>query len=95
MKDLEAWKYSIPEDLRPGSPLRQHRMRRPHMQDLALRVHFSYYNLQICMSRLILHACANQNSHRGYESKKSLLLAARYVIESTPYIPMEPYTPVL
>lgn len=95
MEDLEAWKNSIPEDLRPGSPLRQHRMRRPHMQDLALRIHFSYYNLQICISRLTLHICVDQNSHRGSESKKCLLLAARYVIESTPYIPMEPYTPVL
>src|SRR3954453_19087687 len=32
MNDLESWKYSIPEDLRPGSSLRQHRMRQPHMQ---------------------------------------------------------------
>lgn len=95
MDDLEAWKDAIPEDLRPGSPLRRHRMRRPHMQDLALRIHFSYYNLQICMSRLTLHVCVDQSSHRGPESKKRLLLAARYVIESTPYIPMEPYTPVL
>jgi len=95
LNDLEAWEQTIPEDLRPGSPLRQNRMRRPHMQDLALRIHFSYYNLQICVSRLILHAPINQNSNRGLESKECLLRAARYVIESTPYIPMEPYTPVL
>ncbi|KAK3640783.1 hypothetical protein LTR56_011660 [Elasticomyces elasticus] len=92
--DLQSWKDSVPIELRPGSPLKTHRMSFPHMQELALRIHFAYYNLQICMSRVSLHICPQEASSRRSDSKMCLLLAARSIIESTPFIAMEPFTPV-
>lgn len=93
-RDLQSWKDSIPESLRPGSSLQQHRSRYLHMQELAFRVSFAYYNLQICISRLALHICPDQRSLRRSESKMCLLAAARSIIESTPYIAIDPITPV-
>jgi len=92
--ELEAWKDSIPIQFRPGSPLQNHRMSHLHMQELALRIHFAYYNLQICMSRVALHIRPQENSPRRAQSRSCLLRAARSIIESTPYIAMEPFTPV-
>ncbi|KAK5049452.1 hypothetical protein LTR84_004381 [Exophiala bonariae] len=93
-QDLQSWKDSIPERLRPGSSLRQHRSRDPHIQELAFRISFAYYNLQICIARLVLHICLDQRSLRRSESKRCLLTAARSIIESSPYIPIDPITPV-
>jgi hypothetical protein len=92
--DLESWKDSIPIELRPGSPIKTYRMSCPYMQELALRIHFAYYNLQICMSRVSLHIGPQGASARRSDSSMGLLLAARSIIEATPFIPMEPFTPV-
>jgi hypothetical protein len=92
--DLESWKDSVPIQFRPGSPLQSYRMSHPHLQELALRIHFAYYNLQICMSRVSLHIRSQGDSSRRSQSRSCLLRAARSIIESTPFITMEPFTPV-
>jgi hypothetical protein len=92
--DLESWKDSVPIQFRPGSPLQSYRMGHPHLQELALRIHFAYYNLQICMSRVSLYIRSLGDSSRRSQSRSCLLRAARSIIESTPFITMEPFTPV-
>jgi hypothetical protein len=63
-QDLESWKDSVPIQFRPGSPLQSYRMSHPRVQELALRIHFAYYNLQICMSRVSLHIGSQGDSSR-------------------------------
>ncbi|KAF5641398.1 transcriptional regulatory [Fusarium sp. NRRL 52700] len=92
--ELQLWLTSIPESLRPGSSLQQYRSSPLYMQEMALRIHFSYYNLRICLSRMTLHLCPYEGSQRRSESTKCLLLSARSVIESTYLIAMNPFTPV-
>jgi hypothetical protein len=92
--ELQLWLSSIPESLRPGSSLQQYRSSPQYMQETALRIHFAYYNLRICISRMTLHLCPNEGSQRRSESKKCLLLSARSIIESTYLIAMNPFTPV-
>jgi hypothetical protein len=92
--ELQCWRDSVPERLRPGSSLQQHRLRDPHVQEQAFRLAFAYYNLCICISRLVLHICKDENSVRRIESKNCLLTTARSIIESTPYMAIDPITPV-
>ncbi|OAL04209.1 hypothetical protein IQ06DRAFT_95615 [Phaeosphaeriaceae sp. SRC1lsM3a] len=92
--ELQSWLDSIPHSLRPGSSLQQHRPSPLHMQEMALRIHFAYYNLRICISRMTLHRCPNGGSPRRSENSKCLLTMARAVIESTYMIAMNPFTPV-
>jgi len=92
--ELESWLRSIPDNLRPGSSLQQHRSSPLHMQEMALKIHFAYYNLRICISRMTLHLCPNGASQRRSENNKRLLMTARSIIESTYMIAMNPFTPV-
>lgn len=92
--ELQSWLRSIPDVLRPGSSLQQHRSSPLYMQEMALRIHFAYYNLRICISRMSLHLCPNEGSRRRSENKKCLLMTARSIIESTYYIGLSPFTPV-
>ncbi|EUC27735.1 hypothetical protein COCCADRAFT_110891 [Bipolaris zeicola 26-R-13] len=92
--ELQSWLNSIPDSLRPGSSLHQHRSRPLYMQEMALRIHFSYYNLRICISRITLNRCPNKGSPRRSENEKCLLTTARAIIESTYMIAMNPFTPV-
>ncbi|PVH91671.1 hypothetical protein DM02DRAFT_663725 [Periconia macrospinosa] len=92
--ELQSWLSSIPDSLRPGSSLQQHRSRPLYMQEMALRIHFAYYNLKICISRMTLHLCPNEGSPRRSENTKCLLMTARSIIESTYMIAMNPFTPV-
>ncbi|KXJ93625.1 hypothetical protein Micbo1qcDRAFT_38206 [Microdochium bolleyi] len=93
-EELKLWLGSIPESLRPGSSLQQYRASPQYMQEMALRIHFAYHNLRICISRMALHLCPNEGSLRRYENQKCLLLSARSVIELTYLIPISPFTPV-
>jgi len=93
-EDLQLWLSSVPENLRPGSSLQRHRSSPQYLQEMALRIHFAYYNLRICISRMALHLCPDEGSQRRSESKKCLLLSARSIIESTYMIAMNPFTPV-
>jgi hypothetical protein len=92
--ELQSWLNPIPDHLRPGSSLQQHRSSPLYMQEVALRIHFAYYNLKICIARMTLHLCPNGGSQRRSENKKCLLMTARAIIESTYLIPMTPFTPV-
>lgn len=92
--ELQSWLISIPENCRPGSSLQQHRFSPLYMQEMVLKIHFAYYNLRICISRMTLHLCPHGGSQRRSENKKCLLMTARSIIESTYMIPMNPFTPV-
>ncbi|KAH7308924.1 hypothetical protein B0I35DRAFT_440994 [Stachybotrys elegans] len=92
--ELQLWLSSIPDSLRPGSSLQQYRSSPLYIQEMALRIHFAYYNLRICISRMTLHLCPNEGTQRRSENKKCLLISARSIIELTYLIAMNPFTPV-
>ncbi|KAK2470063.1 hypothetical protein H9L39_18211 [Fusarium oxysporum f. sp. albedinis] len=45
-EELENWKNSAPEELRPGLPVRPHRLEKPQSVALAIQIHFWYHNSQ-------------------------------------------------
>ncbi|OCK79907.1 hypothetical protein K432DRAFT_382648 [Lepidopterella palustris CBS 459.81] len=98
--ELERWRMSIPETFRPGEPFRAHTLPWPLSSTIALRVHFLYYNLVLALCRASLHIGAEgaaediSKSTRQFESKKLLVKTSRSILELTPYIEVESYTPV-
>ncbi|KIN05262.1 hypothetical protein OIDMADRAFT_157923 [Oidiodendron maius Zn] len=92
--ELECWRKAIPEDFRPGSPLR-------HLCDLdkasiaiTLRVHCHYYSVVIALTRLRLSLPEAASSCPATDDKEVLLNACRAIIELTKYIDLATYTPI-
>ncbi|KAF2179589.1 hypothetical protein K469DRAFT_730588 [Zopfia rhizophila CBS 207.26] len=92
--DLERWRSSIPDDFQPGKPFRPHSLLQPSSTLVALRIHYSYYNVLIVLSRLTVHISGQDESQRQSESMKTLLNAARSILDLTKHADLESYTPI-
>lgn len=90
---LSRWRESIPGDFRPGQAIRLHRLARPLLVSIALRLHLFYYNMLIAISRLCLHVCGDHSSEQQIQSTRTLMEAARSMVDLTQHIVCEPYTP--
>lgn len=92
--DLERWRVSIPEPFRPGTPFQAAYLQGHLSMAVALRIRYHYYSTVIALCRLYLQVSAETRSVRQSESRKTLMNAAREIIELTRHIDTEPYTPI-
>ncbi|EWZ94025.1 hypothetical protein FOCG_07361 [Fusarium oxysporum f. sp. radicis-lycopersici 26381] len=89
---LEQWRQSIPEDFRPGEPLRRVRFTDDKTKQVALLTHCYHHHLTIALERAVLFL--NEDGEARLASSRNLLHAARAIIELTRYIDVEPHTPI-
>jgi hypothetical protein len=92
-EELEQWRMSIPEHLRPGTSFRPRTFTEPSASAIGLRIHFAYFNTLIALSRLGLHISTEDSSQLRSRSVADLLRAARSIMDLTYHLEMEPYTP--
>ncbi|KAG5754938.1 hypothetical protein H9Q70_002439 [Fusarium xylarioides] len=90
MEELEIWRLSVPESLRPGLRLRSHRLGQPQALYLAVHIHFSYYNVRIALFRVCVLAWA-QDSEEQMRYKLLLAESARSIIDLVHFIDLEPF----
>jgi hypothetical protein len=89
-EELENWKSSAPEDVRPGLPIRSHRLGKPQTVALAVQIHFYYHNVRIALSRISIIALALNDEER-MRYKLTLTESARAVIDLVHLIHLEPF----
>ncbi|GKZ51372.1 hypothetical protein AbraIFM66951_005519 [Aspergillus brasiliensis] len=89
---LEDWRQSIPLAYRPREALQRTVFTELGTKEIAIRTHFYYLHLVIALERMKLHLSSEK--HTTDESLRTLLSAARTVVELTRFIDVEPYTPV-
>lgn len=92
---LERWRMAIPETFRPG--LHPHFDAFPNSATkmLAMYTHYRYYGLVIALARLTLYLSANESSPRVEGKKRTLMSAARNIIELIQFVDTAPHTPIL
>lgn len=92
--ELEAWRCSVPEEARPGSPVSG-----PRIAEGCLRLHYAYYNLSIALGRLALYVGrkatkTEEQKARMKMAEKDLQESSRAVAHLTLCIDIRPYTPL-
>ncbi|GME45179.1 hypothetical protein K432DRAFT_382648 [Neofusicoccum parvum] len=102
--ELEAWKSTIPSNLKPGEALQPHALPGSQMIMIYIMVNYLYYN-----TALTLHRAALQLEIEGQEtgclspksgnvqreaSMLALIKSARSILELTRFIEVEPHTPI-
>lgn len=92
--ELEAWRRSLPEEVRPGSPISGTRM-----AEGCLRLHYAYYDISIALGRLFIYVgrkAAKSEAHKARmkAAEDDLLGSARAVARLTTCIDIRPYTPI-
>lgn len=92
---LERWRVAIPESFRPGLSSDFETFTSPSIRIRVLYTNFRYYSLVIALARLAIRLGANEISPRTEESKRTLMRAARTVIELIQFVDTAPYTPIL
>jgi hypothetical protein len=92
--ELEKWRLSIPDEVRPGEERDFGQLMARFCSSAALRLHYHYYSLVIALSRLKLHVTKDGQTNLLSESRGTLVQAARVVIQLTKYIVTEASTPI-
>jgi hypothetical protein len=77
---------SIPQHLRPGESVQLHNIS-PTLSKILLHQHFSYYSVLTALSRLSVHLGES-------DAQRSLVRAARQVLELTRFIDTKAYCPL-
>jgi hypothetical protein len=77
---------SIPQQFRPGEPI-QFNSISPILSRILLHQHLSYQSLLMALSRLAIHLGEP-------DGKKSLVRAARQILELTRFIDLKIYCPL-
>ncbi|KAL3455916.1 hypothetical protein BJX64DRAFT_53649 [Aspergillus heterothallicus] len=90
---LEAWRISIPEQLRPGTSTLFPVTAPWSVRLAALQLHFIYYHIVIALERLSLYLNSD-GGDKAKASKERLMNTARTVIELTRFIEMQPHVPI-
>ncbi|PGH02398.1 hypothetical protein GX51_04706 [Blastomyces parvus] len=90
---LEAWRQSIPAEVRPGNAAQFPVSAPPSISLAALHIHFSYYHTLIALDRLSLYLNRDGGS-KTQSSKQRLMSTARTVIELTKHINIQPQVPM-
>ncbi|CAG8327954.1 unnamed protein product [Penicillium salamii] len=89
---LEDWRQSIPPIFRPGETLQRSVLADPHTKEIAIRTQFYYFHLVIALQRMKVHLSSEKQKTDEY--LRTLLNAARQIVDLTRFIDVEPYTPV-
>lgn len=90
---LEDWRQSIPLPYRPLESLQRSVLADLGTKEIAMRTNFYYFHLVIAIERMKIHLCPERKTLEN--SLRTLLTAARTIVELTRFIDVEPYTPVL
>ncbi|KAF3392675.1 hypothetical protein F1880_008625 [Penicillium rolfsii] len=91
-KSLEDWRQLIPPIYRPGEVQQRSILANIRMKEIVIRTHFYYFHFVIAIERMKLHLTPQR--HKADESLRTLLKAAKTIVELTSFIDVEPYTPV-
>lgn len=93
-RELEAWKASIPEEIRPDSEFSP--WTTLNMTSVVkLQIHYHYHSIAIALARVELSlSCSGLSSRPALESELMLLNSACKIIEQAKYIDADTYTPI-
>ncbi|RFU24825.1 hypothetical protein B7463_g11512, partial [Scytalidium lignicola] len=89
---LDAWKDSIPLNLRPGHSVPRNENFQPASKYLTVKLHYSYYHMVIALSRLKLHVFKDGDEEILLACKSDLMHSARCIIDLTEHIEIAHYT---
>ncbi|KAJ4116122.1 hypothetical protein NW768_011094 [Fusarium equiseti] len=94
-QDLEQWRMSIPEDLRPGPSYQPTLYRRPVKGPIAIWVNYLYYSFKLILlrSRLQINKDPENDVVKG-SYREQLIGISRAILDITTYIDVEPSTPL-
>ena len=93
-RELEAWKASVPEEIRPDSRLQ---LLTPFKNTsvIKLQIQYHYHAVTIALARLELFLSPGGVSSRpAMKSELALLKSACEIIELAKYIDTDTYTPI-
>lgn len=90
LEELESWKLSVPDLLRPGSSIRIHKLGNLVMTSLAVQLHFFYYNIHIAILRAALQTCP-PNSEKYFTYEQALVDSAKGITDLVHLVPLEPF----
>ncbi|OAX81013.1 hypothetical protein ACJ72_04649 [Emergomyces africanus] len=90
---LEAWRQSIPLEVRPGDAAQFPVSAPPSTCLAALHIHFSYYHTIIALDRLSLYL-NRDGGPKAQVSTQRLMNTARTTIELTKHIDIQPHVPM-
>jgi hypothetical protein len=93
-ESLESWRSSIPENYRPGKPLRSRAIYRSSFLQAALQHHCWYHLLSIALARLEAHLTVSRDATRFTQARKMLMQHARGIVNLTHHIPIDHSTPL-
>lgn len=80
----------MPEDFRPGLPIRTHKLGNLVTSFLAVQLHLYYYNVRIAALRVALQTCSNE-TERYFEYRRSLTEAGEGIAGLVHLIPLEAF----
>ncbi|KAM5342284.1 hypothetical protein ACJ41O_013250 [Fusarium nematophilum] len=95
--DLEQWRLSIPEGLRPGPSCQPHLFRRPITGPSAIWINYLYYSFKLILLRCYLQLTGERDQGEFKQSNMSrdqLIAVSRSILEIIPYVDVEPSTPL-
>lgn len=91
--ELEAWKGTIPAELRPGLPIRPYTIQASQlMMDISIRLHYLYHVTQLHLDRTALQLETDPSIRS--EVASGIMSTTRTILELTKYVDMQPYTPL-
>jgi hypothetical protein len=96
--DLEQWRLSLPEDKRPGPNSNQYVFRKPVAGAAVLWTHYLYYGFRLILAKTYLQLTTGTADSSIIEnrvkSKAAMMSVTRSILELTPFIDVEPSTPL-
>jgi len=95
--DLEQWRLSVPEAVRPGISCQPHIFRRPVTGVMTIWAHYLYYGFKLLLLRSYLQLTAGNHEtdpKRIASSRSRLSEVSRSILEMTTYVDVEPSTPL-
>jgi hypothetical protein len=97
--ELESWRMSIPEEIRPGKKPRGRSQYGFPVKTVAVWLCYLFNNLRLSLARSTLHLAADAKdavtATKQWECAAIMLDASRSTLELTPLIDVEPYMPIL
>ncbi|OKL57267.1 hypothetical protein UA08_07601 [Talaromyces atroroseus] len=94
--ELEVWRGSVPEELRPNTSSFSSNADKAYgsAHEMRTQLQFLYYALIVSLCRLRIHLSADQHNPSDQEIKLRLMEAARSIIYLSRHIEHEPHVPV-
>ncbi|RTE80194.1 hypothetical protein BHE90_005287 [Fusarium euwallaceae] len=95
-EDLEQWRLSIPEGLRPGPSCQPHLFRRPVTGPSAIWINYLYYSFKLILLRCYLQVNGERDQSESNKnlSREHLISVSRSILEIITYVDVEPSTPL-